>query len=163
MYAPSPMSSTNSSKHFETLVELLRSRAAYGSRVAFTFLADGEAEGPHLTYEELEKRARSICVANSTSELFKAISLLGCMKFLSHPILGRIVVIRCRCRKLVLAGDADSCAVFEHAYKAVRSAHLATADVAGGPPRSAVVAIWRVIVGGYVVHHATPPKIFGFQ
>ena len=45
---------------FENLVELLRARAAYGSRVAFTFLAEGETEGPHLTYEELEKRARSI-------------------------------------------------------------------------------------------------------
>ncbi len=54
------MSSTKSSAHFETLIELLRARAAYGSRVAFTFLADGEAEGPHLTYEELEKRARAI-------------------------------------------------------------------------------------------------------
>ena len=54
------MSPIKSPANFDTLVELLRVRAAYGSRIAFTFLADGEAEGPHLTYEELEKRARAI-------------------------------------------------------------------------------------------------------
>ncbi len=56
MDASSPISSSN----FETLIELLRSRAGYGSRVAFTFLADGEAESAHLTYAELEKRALAI-------------------------------------------------------------------------------------------------------
>ncbi|HEX3130886.1 MAG TPA: fatty acyl-AMP ligase [Thermoanaerobaculia bacterium] len=46
---------------FETLSEVLRWRSATqpGMR-AFTFLADGEKESGHLTYAELDRRARSL-------------------------------------------------------------------------------------------------------
>jgi acyl-CoA synthetase (AMP-forming)/AMP-acid ligase II len=47
-----------------TLVELLRARAAeQGNDVAFTFLTDGEHEGPRFTYAELDTRARAIASA----------------------------------------------------------------------------------------------------
>ncbi len=46
---------------FANLSELLRARAMeHGPRVAFRSLADGETEESHLTYEELESRARAI-------------------------------------------------------------------------------------------------------
>jgi amino acid adenylation domain-containing protein len=44
-----------------TLVDLLRARAAaHPDRVVYTFLADGEGEEEHLTYGELDRRARAI-------------------------------------------------------------------------------------------------------
>jgi amino acid adenylation domain-containing protein len=47
-----------------TLASLLRGRAGERpGRVAFTFLADGEAEGERLTYGELDRRARTIAAA----------------------------------------------------------------------------------------------------
>ena len=47
-----------------TLGEVLRARAAERpERVAFTFLADGEAEGGRLTYGELDRRASAIAAA----------------------------------------------------------------------------------------------------
>jgi acyl-CoA synthetase (AMP-forming)/AMP-acid ligase II len=47
-----------------TLVELLRARAAeQGDDVAFTFLTDGEHEGPRLTYAGLDAYARTIASA----------------------------------------------------------------------------------------------------
>ncbi len=47
-----------------TLVDLLASRAAeQGGDTAFTFLIDGEREGPRLTYAELDERARSVARA----------------------------------------------------------------------------------------------------
>jgi acyl transferase domain-containing protein/acyl-CoA synthetase (AMP-forming)/AMP-acid ligase II/NADPH:quinone reductase-like Zn-dependent oxidoreductase/acyl carrier protein len=46
------------------LIELLRARTAeHGPRVAFRYLADGEAEESRLTYDELELRARAIAAA----------------------------------------------------------------------------------------------------
>jgi acyl transferase domain-containing protein/acyl-CoA synthetase (AMP-forming)/AMP-acid ligase II/acyl carrier protein len=46
---------------FANLSGLLRARAMeHGPRVAFRSLADGETEESHLTYEELESRARAI-------------------------------------------------------------------------------------------------------
>ena len=47
-----------------TLVELLTARATeQGRDMAFTFLVDGEHEGPRLTYAELDERARSVAGA----------------------------------------------------------------------------------------------------
>jgi amino acid adenylation domain-containing protein len=47
-----------------TLASLLRGRAGERpGKVAFTFLADGEAEGERLTYGELDRRARTIAAA----------------------------------------------------------------------------------------------------
>ena len=44
-----------------TLVDVLTSRASTdGDRVAYTFLGDGEREDAHLTYAELDARARAI-------------------------------------------------------------------------------------------------------
>src|SRR5258708_25813916 len=49
---------------FANLSELLRARAMeHGPRVAFRYLADGETEESHLTYEELESRARATAAA----------------------------------------------------------------------------------------------------
>ncbi|HEV7242188.1 MAG TPA: fatty acyl-AMP ligase [Thermoanaerobaculia bacterium] len=48
---------------YRTLVDMLRTRAQCdASRVAYTFLVDGECEGDRLTYKELDRRARSIAV-----------------------------------------------------------------------------------------------------
>jgi acyl-CoA synthetase (AMP-forming)/AMP-acid ligase II len=48
----------------ETLVDLLRARSAeQGSDVAFTFLVDGEHEGPRCTFAELDARARAVASA----------------------------------------------------------------------------------------------------
>jgi len=45
----------------ETLVDLLRARTAeQGSDIAFTFLVDGEHEGPRCTFAELDARARAV-------------------------------------------------------------------------------------------------------
>jgi acyl-CoA synthetase (AMP-forming)/AMP-acid ligase II len=56
--------SSDRDPRFANLVELLRARTAkHGPRVAFRYLADGEAEESHITYEELELRARSIAAA----------------------------------------------------------------------------------------------------
>ena len=47
-----------------TVAGVLRARAAERpDQVAFTFLADGEAEGGRLTYGELDRRAAAIAVA----------------------------------------------------------------------------------------------------
>jgi acyl-CoA synthetase (AMP-forming)/AMP-acid ligase II/acyl carrier protein len=44
-----------------TLVEILRWRALHQTdQIAYTFLLNGEKEGPHLTYGELDRRARAI-------------------------------------------------------------------------------------------------------
>ena len=56
--------SPDQNAHVPNLMELLRARAAkYGPRVAFRYLADGENEESHITYEELESRARAIAAA----------------------------------------------------------------------------------------------------
>jgi acyl transferase domain-containing protein/acyl-CoA synthetase (AMP-forming)/AMP-acid ligase II/acyl carrier protein len=56
--------SSDRDPRFANLVELLRARTAkHGPRVAFRYLADGEAEESRITYEELELRARSIAAA----------------------------------------------------------------------------------------------------
>ncbi|MEW6732242.1 MAG: SDR family NAD(P)-dependent oxidoreductase [Acidobacteriota bacterium] len=48
-------------KKFSTLAEILRWRAlTQPSRVAYTFLADGEVDARHLTYAELDRQARAI-------------------------------------------------------------------------------------------------------
>ncbi|MEC4891787.1 MAG: amino acid adenylation domain-containing protein [Oscillatoria sp. PMC 1051.18] len=45
----------------QTIVDVLRYRAlSQPDQLAFTFLPDGETEGEHLTYAELERRARAI-------------------------------------------------------------------------------------------------------
>jgi acyl-CoA synthetase (AMP-forming)/AMP-acid ligase II len=49
---------------FSTLVELLRWRAVnQADRLAFSFLLDGAAESVHLTYGQLDKRARATAAA----------------------------------------------------------------------------------------------------
>lgn len=49
---------------FSSLVELLRWRAArQPERRAYTYLIDGEIEGPHLTYAALDRQARAIAAA----------------------------------------------------------------------------------------------------
>ncbi|RKH17382.1 amino acid adenylation domain-containing protein [Corallococcus sp. CA047B] len=49
---------------FSTLVELLRVRARdQGDRRGFTFLLDGETDEAHLTYAELDQKARAIAAA----------------------------------------------------------------------------------------------------
>ena len=56
--------SSNREAPFANLIELLRARTAeHGPRVAFRYLADGEAEESRLTYDELELRARAIAAA----------------------------------------------------------------------------------------------------
>jgi amino acid adenylation domain-containing protein len=58
------MSSAGPEVRPATLASLLRGRAGERpGRVAFTFLADGEAEGERLTYGELDRRARTIAAA----------------------------------------------------------------------------------------------------
>ena len=48
----------------KSLVDLLRARSAeQGSDVAFTFLVDGEHEGPRCTFAELDARARAVASA----------------------------------------------------------------------------------------------------
>ncbi len=57
------MSTHHSDSAFEssTLVELLSRRASqHPERRAYTFLIDGELEGVHLTYGELDRRARAV-------------------------------------------------------------------------------------------------------
>ncbi|WP_158619966.1 non-ribosomal peptide synthetase [Corallococcus sicarius] len=57
---PSPASALS----FSTLVELLRVRAqTQGDRRGFTFLLDGETDEAHLTYAELDQKARAIAAA----------------------------------------------------------------------------------------------------
>ncbi|HEV2764536.1 MAG TPA: AMP-binding protein, partial [Pyrinomonadaceae bacterium] len=52
---------TSDSPRFSTLVDLLRQRAALrADATAYTFLSDGEAEEEHLTYGELDRRARLV-------------------------------------------------------------------------------------------------------
>jgi acyl-CoA synthetase (AMP-forming)/AMP-acid ligase II len=48
----------------KTLVELLRTRAdTHGTRLAFTYLKDGEEVAAAWTYQELDRRARRVAVA----------------------------------------------------------------------------------------------------
>src|SRR5438270_3217157 len=55
------MSPSDDPSQSSTLNELLRRRAALQPRqMAYTFLADGEVESSHLTYEELDRRARAV-------------------------------------------------------------------------------------------------------
>ncbi|MFP2927562.1 condensation domain-containing protein [Pyxidicoccus sp. 3LG] len=55
------MSSTKLLLESSTLVELSRRRSeAQGDQRAYTFLVDGEGEEAHLTYAELDRRARAI-------------------------------------------------------------------------------------------------------
>jgi len=56
--------SSDRDARFANLIELLRARTAeHASRVAFRYLADGETEESHLTYEELEWHARAVAAA----------------------------------------------------------------------------------------------------
>ena len=49
----------NGTNSMETLVDLLRERAAgEGDRLAFQFLEDGTVEAERITYAELDERAR---------------------------------------------------------------------------------------------------------
>ena len=51
----------DSNKNFTTLVEMLRSRAAHQpEQRAYTYLIDGETEGEHLTFGELELQAQTV-------------------------------------------------------------------------------------------------------
>lgn len=43
-----------------TLIDLLRDRASQHPQIAYTFLEDGEREGNWLTYQQLDRKARSI-------------------------------------------------------------------------------------------------------
>ena len=57
--------SSDRDARFINLLELLRARAAeYGPRVAFRYLADGETEESHFTYEELESQGARDCRAD---------------------------------------------------------------------------------------------------
>src|SRR3989442_13541679 len=52
---------TNPSFEPSTLVEILRRRALHQpDRLAYIFLLDGETEEVHLTYADLDRRARAI-------------------------------------------------------------------------------------------------------
>src|ERR671922_429491 len=67
-------------KQSSTLVELLRWRALYQSeRLAYTFLTDEEQKEVHLTYEELDRRARAIAT------LLQSRSTMGARALLLHP------------------------------------------------------------------------------
>jgi acyl transferase domain-containing protein/acyl-CoA synthetase (AMP-forming)/AMP-acid ligase II/NADPH:quinone reductase-like Zn-dependent oxidoreductase/NAD(P)-dependent dehydrogenase (short-subunit alcohol dehydrogenase family)/acyl carrier protein len=59
--------SSDRDARFGNLIDLLRARTAeHAPRLAFRYLADGEAEESRLTYEELESRARAIAAALAT-------------------------------------------------------------------------------------------------
>ena len=46
---------------FDTIIDMFRVMAfSKGEKTAFTFLSDGESEDSHLTYQELDRRARAI-------------------------------------------------------------------------------------------------------
>lgn len=63
-----------------TLVELLRRRALYQpDRRAYTFLVDGETEEAHLTYEELDRQARTI------GALLQSVGAAGGRALLLYP------------------------------------------------------------------------------
>ncbi|MGF1540763.1 MAG: fatty acyl-AMP ligase [Pleurocapsa sp.] len=49
--------------NYSTVVDVLRERATtQPEQLAYTFLADGETESDHITYQELDTRARAIAV-----------------------------------------------------------------------------------------------------
>ncbi|HZC01897.1 MAG TPA: fatty acyl-AMP ligase, partial [Gammaproteobacteria bacterium] len=67
-------------EHPSTLVELLRWRALHQpERPAYTFLTDEEQKEVHLTYEELDRRARAIAT------LLQSRSTMGARALLLHP------------------------------------------------------------------------------
>jgi acyl-CoA synthetase (AMP-forming)/AMP-acid ligase II len=67
-------------KQSSTLVELLRWRALHQpKRQAYTFLTDGEQKEVHLTYEELDRRARAIAT------LLQSWGPMGARALLLHP------------------------------------------------------------------------------
>jgi acyl-CoA synthetase (AMP-forming)/AMP-acid ligase II len=67
-------------KQSPTLVELLRWRALHQpERQAYTFLTDEEQREIHLTYEELDRRARTIAV------LLQSRGTMGARALLLHP------------------------------------------------------------------------------
>jgi acyl-CoA synthetase (AMP-forming)/AMP-acid ligase II len=58
------MTTSSGYRDVNSMVGLLRRRAAeQPGRTAYTFLVDGECEGPSLTYGELDRRARAMAVA----------------------------------------------------------------------------------------------------
>jgi acyl-CoA synthetase (AMP-forming)/AMP-acid ligase II len=62
------MTQSDSRTEFATLIELLRFRAArQPSQRAYTFLLDGETEEAWLTYEDLDRKARSVAAWLRTS------------------------------------------------------------------------------------------------
>jgi len=67
-------------KQFSTLVELLRWRALHQpERSAYTFLTDEEQKEVHLTYGEVDRRARAIAV------LLQRVGTMGARALLLHP------------------------------------------------------------------------------
>src|SRR5918996_6114720 len=63
-----------------TLVELLRWRALHQpERQAYTFLTDEEQKEVHLTYGELDRRARAIAT------LLQSRGMMGARALLLHP------------------------------------------------------------------------------
>ncbi|MGH9956589.1 MAG: beta-ketoacyl synthase N-terminal-like domain-containing protein, partial [Pyrinomonadaceae bacterium] len=67
-------------KQSSTLVELLRWRALHQpKRQAYTFLTDGEQKEVHLTYEELDRRARAIAT------FLQSRGTIGARALLFHP------------------------------------------------------------------------------
>src|SRR5918996_3530237 len=68
------------SKQSSTLVELLRWRACHqAARPAYTFLTDEEQKEVHLTYGELDRRARAIAA------LLQGVGTMGARALLLHP------------------------------------------------------------------------------
>src|ERR687891_969855 len=67
-------------KQSSTLVELLRWRALHQpKRQAYTFLTDEEQKEVHLTYGELDRRARAIAA------LLQSPGTMGARALLLHP------------------------------------------------------------------------------
>jgi acyl-CoA synthetase (AMP-forming)/AMP-acid ligase II len=59
--APVKIHDAESNKNFSTLVKLLRLRAAHQPmQRAYTYLIDGEKEGEHLTFSELDVQAQTV-------------------------------------------------------------------------------------------------------
>src|SRR5262249_19383082 len=62
-----------------TLIELLDHRAHQPGQLGYTYLLDGETRELHLTYRELERRARAIAAA------LRVISVPGARALLLYP------------------------------------------------------------------------------
>ena len=122
-----------------TMVDLLRRRAEeQPDRLAYTFLVDGEREGPSLTYGELDRKARSLAVGLQRlgmsgeralllypSGLDFIVAFFGCLYAGAVPVPavlpGERQLPRALPRLLAMAGDAEARLVLtlEHVVRLV--------------------------------------------